>query len=105
MRILTSLLASANALVLALLVAWPSVSSQPFPLPGYRNAGVGAALVAMAVAAIVFAVWAAAFWEHTRKHQWPFALAAMACFLFAALFISVPVGMGFAVLSILVRSK
>lgn len=105
MRLLTSLLACASALVLALLIAWPSISSQPFPLPGYRNAVAGIALSALTVAAFAFAVWATVFWDHARRHQWLFALAAMACFLFAALFVSVPVGMGFAVLSILVRSK
>jgi hypothetical protein len=105
MRLLTSLLACASAMVLALLVAWPSLSPQPFPLPGYRNVGAGLALNALAAAAFGFAIWAAGFWGHARSHQWLFTIAAMLCFLFAAIFVSVPVGMGFAVLSMLVRSK
>lgn len=105
MRIWVSLLACASAMVLALLVSWPSVSLQTFPVPGYRNAVAGSALNLLAAAAVGFAVWVAAFWEHARRHQWLFVPAAMACFLFAAIFVSVAVGMGFAVLSILVRSK
>lgn len=105
MRLFVSLVACAHALLLALLVTWPSVSSRPFPLPGYRNVVAGPALYTLAVAALVFAVWMVAFWGHARTHQWLFALPAMACFLYAALFISVPVGLGFAVLSMLVRGK
>lgn len=105
MRLLTSVLACVSALLLALLATWPALSSQPFPLPGYRNAVAGLALNILTVAAFGYAAWTAAFWDHARQHQWLFALTAMACFLYAAIFVSVPVGLGFAVLSILVRSK
>lgn len=104
MRLWTSLLAWAGALVLALLVAWPLLSAQPFPVPGYRNAVAGPLLTALAVAAALIALWASLFWEHARRHHWLFAAVAMACFLIAALFVSVPVGVGFAMLSVLVRS-
>lgn len=105
MRILASLLAWASALVLALLVTWPGLSSQPFPLPGYRGVAAGTALDMLAVAALALAVWVSVFWQHVRRHPWPFVLIALVCFLVGAVYVSVPVGLGFALISMLVRSK
>ncbi len=105
MRILASILACASVLALALLLAWPTVSPQPFPLPGWRNAVPGPGLKVLAVAAFGFAVWVIAFWDHARQHPLLFALVATAFFLYSALFVSVAVGMCFAGLGVMVRSK
>lgn len=105
MRVFASLIAWLSAAAVVLLAAWPSLSDQPFPLPAWGNAIRGPALTALAVATLGFAVWVSALWRHAREHQMVFAVLAMACFLCAALFVSVPVGIGFAALAVLVRSR
>lgn len=105
MRLFASLVAWLNVLVLVARIFWPEISEQPFPLPGYQNISTGTTLVAIAFAAIFFAVWVSVFWNYARSHQLLFTLLSGLCFLWGALFFSVSIGFGFAVLSVLVRSR
>lgn len=104
-RPLASAAAILHALVTALVLAWPTLADGPFPIPGYRNAVPGPALWGLTVAALALAFWVTVFWAQTQQRPWWFVACAMLCFLVAAMLVSVPIGVGFAVLSVLVRSK
>ncbi len=104
-RVLVTTAAVLHAVVVGLVLAWPHIAQEPFPIPGYRNAVPGMALALLAVAALVLAVWVTTCWAHTQQRPWWFVATSIVCFLVAALLVSVPVGVGFATLSVLVRNK
>lgn len=104
-RIFAAVFAWWNTLVLSLVIAWPSISAEPFPLVGYQNIVVGPALMALTFIAVCLAISVTVFWSQVRRHQWIFVFISISCFLYAALAVKVAIGFGFAALSMLIRSR
>jgi hypothetical protein len=104
MRIFSSLIALWVALTPVLRIVWPAISSQPFPFPGYRNVDIGPWFITFTFFSIGMAVWVLMFPGHVYKQRFFFLALSFVCFLVTAVFISVPLGLGFAMLSLAMRT-
>jgi hypothetical protein len=104
-RFFTALIAWGHTVMIFLVIVWPLLTSEPFPFSGYRNIETGMAVFGFALVALFLAISVSVFWNLVCKHQWIFVCISMLAFLLAVIIVKPAVGIGFAAVSLLIRSR